>query len=131
MEKRKKFTIPFMPTHLTTEAAVTMVFIGFLLVISGAFPKLMHTPADPLVTPMNLKPEWYILWGYAILEMVPNKLMGVLLPGVVLGLLVVVPFLERNPHRHPKKRVFAVSVFTGMVILMAILTYVGATVSFG
>ncbi|QGG48726.1 cytochrome b subunit of the bc complex [Heliorestis convoluta] len=131
MEKQKKFTIPFMPTHITTEAAVTMVFIGVLLIMSGAFPKLMHAPADPLVTPMNLKPEWYILWGYAILEMVPNKLLGVILPGVLLGLLVVVPWLERNPHRHPKKRVFAVTVFSAMIVLVAILTYIGATIQFG
>jgi len=34
-------------------------------------------PADPLSTPLHIKPEWYFLWLYAILRSIPNKLGGV------------------------------------------------------
>jgi ubiquinol-cytochrome c reductase cytochrome b subunit len=50
-------------------------------------------PANPLVTPVHIQPEWYFLFAYAILRSIPNKLGGVLaLAGSVL-ILLVLPFL--------------------------------------
>ncbi|MBC9784208.1 cytochrome b subunit of the bc complex [Heliobacterium chlorum] len=130
MEK-KRFTIPFMPVHITTEAAIAMIFIGVLFILAGVLPKEMMEPADKLVTPIGLKPEWYYLWAYVILEMVPNKLMGILIPGVIVGALFAVPWLERGKERRPAKRPIAVGVFTAMMLVVAALTYYGATIQIG
>lgn len=46
------------------------------------------TPANPMVTPAHIKPEWYFLWAYSILRSIPNKLGGVLrLAGAIIALL--------------------------------------------
>jgi len=44
-------------------------------------------PANPLVTPTHIQPEWYFLFAYAILRSIPNKLGGVL--GLLLAVLVL------------------------------------------
>jgi ubiquinol-cytochrome c reductase cytochrome b subunit len=53
--------------------------------------------ADPLVTPTHIKPVWYFTPYYAILKAVPDKLMGVILMGVSVGVLFLVPWLDRSP----------------------------------
>ena len=53
-----------------------------------------YIPANPLVTPAHIKPEWYFLWVYAILRAIPNKLGGVAaLFGAIL-ILAFLPFLD-------------------------------------
>lgn len=132
METRKpRFTIPFMPVHITTEAAIAMVFIGVLFVVGGILPRGLEEMANKLVTPEGIKPEWYFLWAFAILELVPNKLTGIIIPGLMVGALVAVPWLERSKERRLSKRVIGVSVFTVMMVVLVALTYLGATVTFG
>lgn len=55
-------------------------------------------PANPLVTPVHIKPEWYFLWVYAILRSIPNKLGGVLALAAALLILFVLP-LSRNINK--------------------------------
>ncbi|ABZ83855.1 subunit iv of cytochrome bc complex petd [Heliomicrobium modesticaldum Ice1] len=129
--QKKRFTVPFIPVHITTEAALAMAFVGILFILSGVLPKEMAEPADKLVTPIGLKPEWYYLWAYVILEQVPNKLLGITIPGLMVLALFLVPWLERSKERHPAKRPIGVAVFTVMMIVVAILTYMGATLQIG
>merc|ERR1711931_406787 len=51
-------------------------------------------PANPLVTPLHIKPEWYFLWAYAILRSIPNKLGGVVAIFSALLILFVIPFIN-------------------------------------
>jgi ubiquinol-cytochrome c reductase cytochrome b subunit len=55
--------------------------------------------ADPLVTPEHIKPVWYFTPYYAILKAVPDKLMGVILMGVSVGVLFLLPWLDRSPAK--------------------------------
>lgn len=56
-------------------------------------------PANPLVTPVHIQPEWYFLFAYAILRSIPNKLGGVLaLAGSVL-ILFVLPLTPKRKFR--------------------------------
>jgi len=57
------------------------------------------TPADPMVTPPHIKPEWYFLFAYAILRSIPNKLGGVLALFASILVLIVVPFLHTSKQR--------------------------------
>jgi len=52
-------------------------------------------PADPLVTPVHIQPEWYFLIAYAILRSIPNKLGGVVALALSIAILLVCPFLPR------------------------------------
>lgn len=56
-------------------------------------------PANPLVTPVHIKPEWYFLWAYAILRSIPNKLGGVVAMFSALLILFVVPFMIVQTRR--------------------------------
>merc|ERR1712025_1258186 len=53
-------------------------------------------PANPMVTPPHIVPEWYFLFAYAILRSIPNKLGGVL--GLFRAILVLasLPALHYN-----------------------------------
>jgi ubiquinol-cytochrome c reductase cytochrome b subunit len=56
-------------------------------------------PANPLVTPVHIKPEWYFLWAYAILRSIPNKLGGVVAIFAALLILFVVPLMRIQTRR--------------------------------
>jgi ubiquinol-cytochrome c reductase cytochrome b subunit len=73
---------------------VLAVFIGVILFI----PNYLTDPenfllANPLVTPVHIKPEWYFLWVYAILRSIPNKLGGVIALFMALVILFFLPHI--------------------------------------
>lgn len=85
-------------------------FIGvcFLWVVLGSIvlfePALLidpenFIPANPLVTPTHIQPEWYFLPMYAILRSIPNKLGGVLGLLLSIGVLYVFPFVYKNSKK--------------------------------
>nr|YP_009131441.1 cytochrome b [Escarpia spicata]AIL54801.1 cytochrome b [Escarpia spicata] len=53
-------------------------------------------PANPLVTPAHIKPEWYFLWAYAILRSIPNKLGGVCAMFFAILLMFILPFTPQQ-----------------------------------
>lgn len=67
--------------------------------------------ADPLVTPVHIKPEWYFLFVYAILRSIPNKLGGVLALIMSVVILWVIPFLHTHPYRGTRFRPLGKIVF--------------------
>uniref|UniRef100_A0AAU8L1C1 Cytochrome b n=1 Tax=Polychaeta sp. TaxID=3061522 RepID=A0AAU8L1C1_9ANNE len=56
-------------------------------------------PANPLVTPTHIKPEWYFLWAYAILRSIPNKLGGVTAMFGAIMILFTLPLTATNHRR--------------------------------
>ena len=53
-------------------------------------------PANPLVTPVHIQPEWYFLMAYAILRSIPNKLGGVIALALSIAILVICPFIYKR-----------------------------------
>nr|WNH21139.1 cytochrome b [Sufflamen bursa] len=83
------------------------------------------TPANPLVTPPHIKPEWYFLFAYAILRSIPNKLGGVLaLLGSIL-VLMIVPLLHTSKQRGLTFRPLTQFLFWTLIADIAILTWIG------
>jgi ubiquinol-cytochrome c reductase cytochrome b subunit len=83
-------------------------------------------PANPLVTPVHIQPEWYFLFAYAILRSIPNKLGGVLaLAGSVL-ILFVLPLTPKRKFRglqfYPRGKAY----FWVLVTIVFLLTWIGA-----
>nr|YP_010120165.1 cytochrome b [Ostorhinchus fleurieu]Q9T9I7.1 RecName: Full=Cytochrome b; AltName: Full=Complex III subunit 3; AltName: Full=Complex III subunit III; AltName: Full=Cytochrome b-c1 complex subunit 3; AltName: Full=Ubiquinol-cytochrome-c reductase complex cytochrome b subunit [Apogon semilineatus]QRC37273.1 cytochrome b [Ostorhinchus fleurieu]BAA88873.1 cytochrome b [Apogon semilineatus] len=83
------------------------------------------TPANPLVTPPHIKPEWYFLFAYAILRSIPNKLGGVLALLASILILMLVPILHTSKHRSLTFRPFSQIIFWTLVADVAILTWIG------
>lgn len=89
--------IPFYPYFVVKDAVGVLVFLQFLLFFVFFMPNLLghpdnYIPANPLVTPSHIVPEWYFLPFYAILRSVPHKLGGVIAMGVSILILLVLPF---------------------------------------
>jgi quinol-cytochrome oxidoreductase complex cytochrome b subunit len=101
-------TVPFYPDHLMTELRVMLVIIG-IVVLVGALGMFFHVgledPADPLDTPFHVKPEWYFLFLYQLLKVVPDYVFWGQIEGrvfvtvaVIVGLLafMFLPFIDKK-----------------------------------
>nr|ACX48669.1 cytochrome b [Algansea avia] len=82
-------------------------------------------PANPLVTPPHIQPEWYFLFAYAILRSIPNKLGGVLALLFSILVLLVVPILHTSKQRGLTFRPITQFLFWTLVADMVILTWIG------
>nr|YP_003434155.1 cytochrome b [Hypoplectrus gemma]YP_010957484.1 cytochrome b [Hypoplectrus floridae]ACO49647.1 cytochrome b [Hypoplectrus gemma]WMY90811.1 cytochrome b [Hypoplectrus floridae] len=83
------------------------------------------TPANPLVTPPHIKPEWYFLFAYAILRSIPNKLGGVLALLASILVLMLVPLLHTSKQRSVTFRPLSQFLFWTLIADVAILTWIG------
>jgi quinol-cytochrome oxidoreductase complex cytochrome b subunit len=117
-------SIPFFPDHVRTEAWVVAGITALALIVGAvamAIPVGVGDPADPLNTPLHVKPEWYFLALYQLLKFVPETV-GVMIP--ILGILLVIvwPFLDRSPDTKRARliRAIGVAVFVVVFIVMTI-----------
>nr|QYC62015.1 cytochrome b [Cnesterodon decemmaculatus]QYC62016.1 cytochrome b [Cnesterodon decemmaculatus] len=83
------------------------------------------TPANPLVTPPHIKPEWYFLFAYAILRSIPNKLGGVLALLASILVLMAIPFLHTSKQRSLTFRPLTQLLYWLLVADVIILTWIG------
>jgi ubiquinol-cytochrome c reductase cytochrome b subunit len=85
-----------------------------------------YIPANPLVTPAHIVPEWYFLPFYAILRAVPSKLAGVILMFGAIVVLFFLPWLDRSNIRSGNDRpVFRILYFIFLLDVL-LLGYVGS-----
>lgn len=85
-----------------------------------------YIPANPMVTPPHIVPEWYFLPFYAILRSIPNKLLGVLAMFGSIGILFVLPWLDKHPVRSAKFRPLYRIFFWVFIVNCFVLGWVGA-----
>jgi len=94
---------PYFPDHFKKELLVAYGILIALVIAAITVHMPLGKPANPMVTPHGIKPEWYFLPVYQSLKYVPGWL-GVLGNGVFVALLMLLPLLDRSPERHPKRR---------------------------
>nr|BAA78471.1 cytochrome b [Hemitrygon akajei] len=122
--------IPFHP-YFTYKDLVGFFILLFLLTLLALFtPNLLNDaenfiPANPLVTPPHIKPEWYFLFAYAILRSIPNKLGGVLALVFSILILLLVPILHTSKQRSLTFRPITQILFWLLVTNTIILTWIG------
>nr|ADI79424.1 cytochrome b [Thylaeodus sp. TAR-2010] len=122
--------VPFHSYYTFKDLVGFIVFMSVLIMLVLFFPTLLSDPenfipANPLVTPVHIQPEWYFLFAYAILRSIPNKLGG------VVGLLFSVAILFFVPFSTKKFRSLAFYplnqiLFWSFVSVFAVLTWIGA-----
>ncbi|GFZ86572.1 cytochrome b [Rickettsiales bacterium] len=107
--KSSKDTIPFHPYYTIKD----LVGVGFFLIIFSIFlfyiPNYLghpdnYTPADPMVTPAHIVPEWYFLPFYAILRAVPSKIGGVITMFSAILILLFLPWLDTSEVKSGRYR---------------------------
>ncbi len=109
---------PFFPHYVLDEVIAWAAVLGVLVVLASVLPAGLEDKADPLVTPAHIKPEWYFLSVYQILKIVP-KTIGILAPIIAIGLLLFLPFLDRNPEVAKRKR--PVAILLGVVSIVGLI----------
>nr|AIG53556.1 cytochrome b [Ctenotus spaldingi] len=122
--------IPFHPYYSYKDLLGATLFLMVLLSLALFFPNLLgdpenFTPANPLVTPPHIKPEWYFLFAYAILRSIPNKLGGVLALLFSILILMLVPALHTSKQRGNAFRPLSQILFWTLVSNIIILTWIG------
>ncbi len=125
--------IPFHPYYTIKDlfglGVFLLVFLGFVFYAPNFFGEPdNYIEANPLKTPAHIVPEWYFLPYYAILRAftvdflwIPAKLWGVLAMFASIGVLFILPWLDRSPVRsgsfRPRFQIFFWLFFIDCIIL--------------
>nr|ACS16113.1 cytochrome b [Parvilacerta parva] len=122
--------IPFHPYYSYKDLLGALMLMLMLLTLALFFPNLLgdpenFSPANPLVTPPHIKPEWYFLFAYAILRSIPNKLGGVLALLASILVLALLPMVHTSKQRTLSYRPLSQMLFWLLISDIIILTWIG------
>lgn len=123
--------IPFHP-FFTFKDLIGFIIILFLLtILTLTNPYLLgdpdnFIPANPLVTPVHIQPEWYFLFAYAILRSIPNKLGGVIALVISILILIILPFTFNKKIQGIQFYPINQLLFWFLIIIIILLTWIGA-----
>ena len=123
--------IPFHPYFTYKDIVGFVIILIILLILVLINPYLLgdpdnFIPANPLVTPVHIQPEWYFLFAYAILRSIPNKLGGVIALVISIAILIILPFYNLRKFRGNQFYPINQIIFWLIVITVILLTWIGA-----
>lgn len=128
---RKTDKIPFHPYYTFKDIFGFIILLFSLTILTLISPYLLgdpdnFIPANPLVTPPHIQPEWYFLFAYAILRSIPNKLGGVIALLISIAILFILPF--SNKFNLQRTQFFPINqiLFWIITIIVILLTWIGA-----
>jgi len=120
--QRLVFTWP----HLTIRHAVASIAVLLLvLVLAILFNAPLKEIANPLVTPNPEKAPWYFIGLQELLSLLHPMVAGVLLPSMLVGGLIVLPYIDRNPSKQARRRKVAIWIFSLFLGAWIVLTVIG------
>nr|ATO90165.1 cytochrome b [Monema flavescens] len=123
--------IPFHPYFTFKDLIGFIILLFFLIMLTLINPYLLgdpdnFIPANPLVTPIHIQPEWYFLFAYAILRSIPNKLGGVIALVSSILILIILPFSFNKKIQGIQFYPINQILFWTMVSTVILLTWIGA-----
>jgi len=124
-------SINFYPYFVYKDRAGLLLFLVILSFLVWFVPNLLahpdnNIPANSLVTPLSIIPEWYFLIVYCILRSIPNKTGGVLAIAGVFIALFLLPFIAKNAFRSSNFRPLHKKAFYLFVSSCCVLSWAGA-----
>ncbi len=127
----KADTLPFHPYYTVKDGFALAVFALLFAYFVFYMPNYLghpdnYEPADPLVTPAHIVPEWYFLPFYAILRAIPDKLGGVIAMFAAIFVLFFIPWLDSSPVRSTSYRPIYRWFFWFFAFTCLALGYLGA-----
>nr|AFU50181.1 cytochrome b [Prioninae sp. MJTNT-2012] len=123
--------VPFHPYFSSKDLVGFLIMTFMLLSLTLANPYLLgdpdnFTPANPLVTPIHIQPEWYFLFAYAILRSIPNKLGGVIALAMSIAILYILPFTNKKSFQSMQFYPMNKILFWSLLTIIMLLTWIGA-----
>nr|YP_006883042.1 cytochrome b [Acleris fimbriana]ADU58125.1 CytB [Acleris fimbriana] len=123
--------IPFHPFFSLKDLVGFLIMLFSLIMLTITNPNLLgdpdnFIPANPLVTPVHIQPEWYFLFAYAILRSIPNKLGGVIALVSSILILIILPMTFNKKIQGIQFYPLNQMLFWIMVTTVILLTWIGA-----
>ena len=119
----------FYPLQLFRDSLVAFVVVGVIVLLAAQFGAPLEEKANPNDTSYIPRPDWYFYSLFQLLKIFEGKLEiigAIVLPGAFFTLLILLPFLDKNPERRLSKRPIAVSLGTAFILSILSLTAWGA-----
>jgi ubiquinol-cytochrome c reductase cytochrome b subunit len=123
--------IQFHPYYTFKDIAGFILIIILLINLTLIYPYLLgdpdnFIPANPLLTPIHIQPEWYFLFAYAILRSIPNKLGGVIALIFSIAILLILPFYNLSKFQGNQFYPLNKMLYWFLVVIIFLLTWIGA-----
>jgi len=121
---------PFFPYAVAKDSAMACVVMLVIILMALVLGAELGPKPDPTTTTYVPRPEWYFFFLFELLrvikpaQLVPLATLGV--PTIGMIVLFLLPFMDRNPERHPARRPIATTVGIFVICAMAYLTFLGA-----
>jgi menaquinol-cytochrome c reductase cytochrome b/c subunit len=122
---------PFFPYAVAKDSVMACVTLASIVAMSILFGAELGPKADPTTTTYVPRPEWYFFFLFELLRiikpalLVPLATIGV--PTILMVLMILLPFVDRNPERRPERRPIAMITGIFVILSMGYLTYLGAS----
>ncbi len=121
---------PFFPYAIAKDGAMACIVMAVIILMAILFGAELGPKADPTTTTYTPRPEWYFFFLFELLRVVkPPALVFMAtigIPTICLVLLLLLPFYDRRPERHPLRRPIATTAGIATIAAMAYLTVLGA-----
>nr|YP_010878984.1 cytochrome b [Batracomorphus fuscomaculatus]WHE42636.1 cytochrome b [Batracomorphus fuscomaculatus] len=122
--------IPFHPYYSIKDIMGFSILITLFLLLILTEPLILSdpdnfTPANPMVTPIHIQPEWYFLFAYAILRSIPNKLGGVMALLSSILVLFLMPISHKSKFKSMSFYPLNQIMFWMFIVVSMLLTWIG------
>jgi len=125
----KKEGEPFWPNAAWKDVVFGSIVVLSIVALAIAFgPPEIGLPPDPTLIHAQPRPDWYLLWYYAVLSLLPHAsetFVIVLGPVIFAVLIFILPLISNRGERHPARRPWAVATVLATVALIASFTVAG------
>jgi len=121
---------PFFPYAVTKDSVMACIVLLVIILMSILFGAELGPKADPTTTSYTPRPEWYFFFLFELLRVIKPPavvfIATIRVPTICMVLLILLPFIDRNPERNPIKRPIAMIAGITTILAMAYLTVEGA-----
>jgi ubiquinol-cytochrome c reductase cytochrome b subunit len=121
--------IPFWPDVAWRDVVFGVLMVGTVVVLAAIFgPPALGKPPDPTIIQANPRPDWYLLWYFAVLALIPPGTENYVIIGapLLVGLaMLALPFIANRGERAPFNRPWAVGIVLVVALTVGILNVVG------
>ena len=114
------------PHLIVRHQVVALATVALCIALGVAFEAPLREMANPNHTPEPAKAPWYFVGLQELLAHFDPLVAGVLAPSVLIGALLILPYVDRHPERHPRSRRFARALFHLVFGGLFVLTVIGA-----
>jgi quinol-cytochrome oxidoreductase complex cytochrome b subunit len=121
---------PFFPYAVAKDGGMAAIVLFVIIAMAILLGAELGPKADPTTTTYTPRPEWYFFFLFELLRVVKPPELVILatvgIPTICLVLLLLLPFIDRSPERHPLKRPIAMVAAVATIFAMTYLTVLGA-----